>query len=136
MVDQNFVENIDRLQLPVSLSDQLSEANTQISHCLPIIEEPASPGPIIELPATPEAEREQELEDDIEDFFSEDPDDIPTINLNIEEFTQTLQEYIQQNMDLRESDVSKSLVALTPEAASIPAVKLKTTGRLRTEHQV
>ncbi|XP_017246804.2 DNA glycosylase/AP lyase ROS1 [Daucus carota subsp. sativus] len=136
VVDQNFVENIDRLQLPVSLSDQLSEANTQISHCLPIIEEPASPGPIIELPATPEAEREQELEDDIEDFFSEDPDDIPTINLNIEEFTQTLQEYIQQNMDLRESDVSKSLVALTPEAASIPAVKLKTTGRLRTEHQV
>lgn len=124
------------IDLPVSLSDRLLEANTQISHCEPIIEILASPGPIIELPATPEAQREQVLEDDIEDFFSEDPEDIPTINLKIEEFTQTLQDYIQWNIDLQVGDVSQSLVALTPEAASIPAPKLKNVGRLRTEHQV
>ncbi|KAL8135862.1 DNA glycosylase/AP lyase ROS1-like [Apium graveolens] len=133
-VDQYPVGNIDRL--PVSPSDRLLEANMQISHCEPIIELPASPGPVIELPATPEAQREPVLEEDIEDFFIEDPEDIPTIKLNIEEFTQTLQDYIQWNMNLQEGDVSKSLVALTPEAASIPAAKLKNVGRLRTEHQV
>lgn len=135
-VNQNPLGNISRLQLPASQSDQLLEANMQISHCEPIVEVPASPEPIVEVPATPEPERAEAGEDDIEDFFDEDPDEIPTIKLNIQEFTQTLQEYIHRNMELQECDVSKALVALTPEAASIPAVKLKNVSRLRTEHQV
>ncbi|WOH00832.1 hypothetical protein DCAR_0520207 [Daucus carota subsp. sativus] len=136
VVNPNPVVNINRLQLPASQSDQLSEKNMQISHCEPIVEVPASPEPIIEVPATPEPERAEGGEDDIEDLFDEDPDEIPTIKLDIQEFTQTLQEYIHRNMELQECDVSKALVALTPEAASIPAVKLKNVSRLRTEHQV
>lgn len=66
----------------------------------------------------------------------EDFNEIPTIKLNIEEFTQNLQTYMQQNMELQEGDMSKALVALTPEAASIPVPKLKNVSRLRTEHLV
>ena len=43
---------------------------------------------------------------------------------------------MQENMELHEADMSKALVALTAEAASIPVPKLKNVSRLRTEHQV
>lgn len=135
-VNQSPVGIIKRLQLPVSQTNQQQEAQSDVSICEPIIEVPASPEPIIEVPATPEPERKRNLENDIEDIFGEDPEEIPTIKLNIEEFTQTLQEYMHNNMELQECDVSKALVALTPEAASIPTVKLKNVSRLRTEHQV
>nr|XP_043614167.1 DNA glycosylase/AP lyase ROS1-like [Erigeron canadensis] len=100
----------------------------------PIIEVPASPEPIIEVPATPEPEQiNQEL--DIEDFY-EDPEEIPMIKLNVEQFTQNLQTFMESHMELREGDMSKALVALTSEAASIPTPKLKNVSQLRTEHQV
>ncbi|XP_048447686.1 transcriptional activator DEMETER-like [Pyrus x bretschneideri] len=51
-------------------------------------------------------------------------------------FTSTLQNYMQEKMELQEGDMSKSLVSLTSEAASIPTPKLKNVSRLRTEHQV
>ncbi|KAK9289663.1 hypothetical protein L1049_007821 [Liquidambar formosana] len=130
--DQNPATIINPLQLPPPQANQLSEANppseakSGISNC----------EPIIEVPATPEPESTQISEIDIEDTFYEDPDEIPTIKLNIEEFTQNLQNYMQENMELQEGDVSKALVALTPEAASIPTPKLKNVSRLRTEHQV
>lgn len=92
--------------------------------------------PIIEEPATPQQEFTEISESDIEDSFNEDPDEIPTINLNIEEFTVNLQNYMQEKMELQEGDMSKALVALNPEAASIPTPKLKNVSRLRTEHQV
>ncbi|KAA8539186.1 hypothetical protein F0562_025878 [Nyssa sinensis] len=93
--------------------------------------------PIVEEPATPELESTELTESDIEDAFYEDPDEIPTIKLNIEEFTLNLHNYIQENsMELQEGDMSKALVALNPEAASIPTPKLKNVSRLRTEHQV
>ncbi|KAF9600268.1 hypothetical protein IFM89_005854 [Coptis chinensis] len=44
--------------------------------------------------------------------------------------------YMQKNMELQDGDVSKALVALTPEAASILTVKLKNVSQLRTELQV
>ncbi|KAF5747831.1 protein ROS1 [Tripterygium wilfordii] len=109
-----------------SESKQLSGAVTGVNNCEPIIEEPA----------TPEPECTQDPENDIEDTLCEDPDEIPMIKLNIEEFTQNLQNYMQQNMELQEGDISKALVALTAEAASIPTPKLKNVNRLRTEHQV
>lgn len=65
-----------------------------------------------------------------------DPEEIPTISLNMTEFTQNLQNFMQSNMELQEVDMSKALVALTAEAASIPVPKLKNVNRLRTEHQV
>ncbi|ONK56964.1 uncharacterized protein A4U43_C10F15150 [Asparagus officinalis] len=86
--------------------------------------------PIIEEPATPEPECIKALEIDIEDAFYNDPDEIPGFKLNMEEFSQNLQSYVQ------DGDMSKALVALTPEAASIPVPKLKNVNRLRTEHQV
>lgn len=95
----------------------------------PIIEEPPSP--------EPEPENVGAKEGAIEDFFFEDPDEIPTINLNIEEFTQNLKNYMQaNNVEIECAGMSKALVAITPEAASIPTPKLKNVSRLRTEHQV
>ncbi|KAJ6808491.1 transcriptional activator DEMETER-like [Iris pallida] len=93
--------------------------------------------PIIEEPASPEPECVEILERAIEDDFFDDPDEIPTIKLNMEEFTQNLQSYMQQNnMDLQDGDMSKALVAITPDSANIPMPKLKNVSRLRTEHQV
>ncbi|PRQ43782.1 putative DNA glycosylase, helix-turn-helix, base-excision DNA repair, demeter [Rosa chinensis] len=105
-------------------ASQQSEPKSTLGYCEPIIEEPA----------TPEPECTQIVED-IEDFY-EDPDEIPTIKLNMEQFTQNLQNYMQQNMELQQGEMSKALVALTPDAASLPTPKLKNVSRLRTEHQV
>ncbi|KAK1425024.1 hypothetical protein QVD17_20367 [Tagetes erecta] len=101
----------------------------------PIVEVPATPGPIVEMPASPEPEQIQQEICDIEDF-SGNTEEIPMIKLNIEEFTQNLQTYMEKHMELGEGDMSKALVALTSEAASIPAPKLKNINQLRTEHQV
>jgi hypothetical protein len=43
---------------------------------------------------------------------------------------------MQNKMELQEFDMSKALVALTPEAASIGMPKLRNVSRLRTEHRV
>ena len=107
------------------LSRQL-QSKSEINICQPIIEEPT----------TPEPECSQVLQNDMEDAFCEDSCEIPTIDLNIEEFTLNLQNYMQKSMELQEGEMSKALVALTPEAASIPMPKLKNVGRLRTEHCV
>ncbi|KAF8008997.1 hypothetical protein BT93_J0094 [Corymbia citriodora subsp. variegata] len=93
--------------------------------------------PIIEEPTTPDEERAVALESDIEDALKDGDEEIPTIKLNIQEFTENLQQFMQaNNMELQEADMSKALVALNPEATSIPARKLKNVSRLRTEHQV
>ncbi|CAI9778950.1 unnamed protein product [Fraxinus pennsylvanica] len=130
--DQNAVKIINSLRLP--LAHQL-EAHTEVINSEPIIEVPATPEPFVEMPATPETDPTQVSECDIEDNV-EDSDDIPTIQLNMEELTQNLQEIMQKQMELQVGDMSKALVALTPEAASIPMPKLKNVNRLRTEHQV
>ncbi|XP_042017381.1 DNA glycosylase/AP lyase ROS1-like isoform X2 [Salvia splendens] len=94
-------------------------------NCEPIIEEPASPESSIDY-----------TERDIEDaFYEDDPDEIPEIKLNIEEFTTNLKSFIQGNTEMQ-GDMSKSIIALSPRLASIPAPKLKHVSRLRTEHQV
>ncbi|CAN6572800.1 unnamed protein product [Malus baccata var. baccata] len=114
------------MSLPLPENNSLQIAGTVIKECEPIIEEPA----------TPEQELTELSESELEDFFCEDPDEIPTIKLNMEEFTATLQNYMQEKMELQEGDMSKALVALNPEATSIPTPKLKNVSRLRTEHQV
>ncbi|GAB4856512.1 hypothetical protein Ancab_014429 [Ancistrocladus abbreviatus] len=105
---------------------QLSETKLEITN----IE------PIIEVPASPEPEVLQTLECDIKDTYYEDANEIPTIKLNMEQFTQTLQTYMEANKELQPADMSKALVALIAEAASIPTPKLKNVSRLRTEHHV
>ncbi|CAK7343376.1 unnamed protein product [Dovyalis caffra] len=137
---QNPALKTDQLPLPLPLlqatkqseESQQSEANSLAESKSRI----TGYGPIIEEPSSPEPVSPQVTENDMEDTFCEDPDEIPTIKLNIEEFTQTLQNYMQENMELQEADMSKALVALTAEAASIPVPKLKNVSRLRTEHQV
>ncbi|KAI5395863.1 DNA glycosylase/AP lyase ROS1 [Lathyrus oleraceus] len=118
--DTNQVEEIPETEM----SRQL--ARSEVNICQPIIEEPT----------TPEPECSEQTLSDIEDAFYDDPCEIPTIKLNIEEFTLNLQNYMQQNMELQEGEMSKALVALNPEAASIPVPKLKNISRLRTEHCV
>lgn len=86
--------------------------------------------PIVEILGTPDKKCTEELEVDIEDSVYEDPDEIPTTKLNIEEFTVTLQNFMQNNMELREADMSKALVALNLKAAFIPTPKLKNVNRL------
>lgn len=93
--------------------------------CEPVIEEPTTPEPSTEV-----------VETDIEDAFYEDSDEIPVIKLDIQEFTTNLQSFMQEQMEMGEGDLSKALVALSPEFASIPIPKLKNISRLRTEHQV
>lgn len=117
---------INPLPLPPPGNISLEERGYESRKCEPIIEEPT----------TPEQECTEITESDIEDAFYEDPDEIPTIKLNIEEFTMNLQNYMQGNMELQEADMSKALVALNPQVASIPTPKLKNVSRLRTEHQV
>ncbi|KAG8376666.1 hypothetical protein BUALT_Bualt09G0087500 [Buddleja alternifolia] len=134
--DQNPMRSINTLQLPSPPANYMVGANSGVSNSQPIIEEPRTPEPIIEVPATPEPSYTQVLECDIENSFYEDPDEIPTIQLNMEEFSHNLQKIMQQNTELQEGDMSKALVALTSEAASIPVPKLKNVSRLRTEHQV
>ncbi|KAF9598705.1 hypothetical protein IFM89_029955 [Coptis chinensis] len=124
--NQTSAVSISPMLLPPPEQNILSETITRIK----------SSEPIIEVPASPEPECHEVLESDIEDAFYEDPDEIPTIKLNIEDFASNLQNYMQKNMELQDGDVSKALVALTPEAASIPTAKLKNVSRLRTEHQV
>ncbi|KAL3536157.1 hypothetical protein ACH5RR_004618 [Cinchona calisaya] len=133
----NSAENINHLLLPLPQASQQLEARPQVRTCGPIIEEPATPAPIIEEPASPEPEQTDVPEMDIEDTFQEDVDEIPTIKLNIDELNQNLQNYIQKNVVLTsENEMSKALVVLRPEAASIPMPKLKNISRLRTEHHV
>lgn len=120
------------MQLPLPQANQL-EGHTEASNSEPIIEVPSTPEPVIEVPATPEPEQTQVPECDNED---DDFEDIPTIQLNMKELTHNVQAIMQKQVKLKEGDMSKALVALTQEAASIPMPKLKNVSRLRTEHQV
>ncbi|KAL8152907.1 hypothetical protein V2J09_010667 [Rumex salicifolius] len=119
---------INALPMPLPMANLALATKSDVRSC----------EPIVEIPASPEQEPEdiQTLECDIEDAFSEDPNEIPTIKLNMEQFTQTLQAYVNSNKELQEGDMSKALVALAAEAASIPIPKLKNVSRLRTEHHV
>ncbi|XP_038712600.1 transcriptional activator DEMETER-like isoform X2 [Tripterygium wilfordii] len=117
---------INSAPLPLIEKNSLKMAPSDVGGCEPIIEEPA----------TPESERREITESDIEDSFWEDPDEIPTIKLNIDEFTANLQTYMHENMELQDGEMSNALVALNPAAASIPTPKLKNINRLRTEHHV
>ncbi|CAN8316674.1 unnamed protein product [Cochlearia groenlandica] len=92
--------------------------------------------PIIEEPASPEPQREQVTIADIEDAFYEDPEEIPTIRLNMDAFTSNLKKIMEHSKELQDGNMSSALVALTAEPASLPMPKLKNISQLRTEHQV
>ncbi|KAK7392557.1 hypothetical protein VNO78_21000 [Psophocarpus tetragonolobus] len=138
VIDQHPSEIISQLHLPppenTTQAEEIQlkevsrhlETKSEINTCQPIIEEPTSPEP----------ECSQVSQTDIEDAFDEDSCEIPTIKLNIEEFTLNLQNYMQEKMELQEGEMSKALVALNPQVASIPMPKLKNVSRLRTEHCV
>lgn len=127
--DTNRNPPIDVCPLPLHALEDGTPEEAIIVHktCEPIVEEPTSPEP-----------ENTEISEilDIEEAFYEDSDEIPTIRLNVEEFTQNLQHFMQENMELQEGDMSKALVAFDPKLASIPTPKLKNVSRLRTEHQV
>ncbi|XP_011088844.1 protein ROS1 isoform X2 [Sesamum indicum] len=87
--------------------------------------------PIVEMPLSPEPECTGTVEIDIEDLYCDSDDEIPTIKLNGEEFRKNVLTFMGE-----EDGISKSLVTLSPETASIPMPKLKYVGRLRTVHHV
>ncbi|CAI9091258.1 OLC1v1026231C1 [Oldenlandia corymbosa var. corymbosa] len=117
------VESIPLLPAETSFGRELHYSGSKYE---PIVEEPASPEPSPEAP-----------ESDIEDLFYEDPDEIPTIKLSLEDLKVNLESVIRdQNMELQPGDLSMALVALDASTASIPVPKLKNASRLRTEHQV
>ncbi|XP_022138825.1 protein ROS1-like isoform X2 [Momordica charantia] len=136
--DVNQAEVVDQRPLALTQASEPTEKNQQSINHFNVRSRVSNIEPIIEEPATPEPECPQISEHDIEDMdtLCEDPDEIPTIKLNIEAFTKNVQNYIQENVELQEGSMSKALVVLSPEAASIPMPKLKNIGRLRTEHLV
>ncbi|KAK2643545.1 hypothetical protein Ddye_025308 [Dipteronia dyeriana] len=110
---------------PVTLleADLLSENLN--NNCEPIIEEPASPEPQC---------TEMSPEPDLEDFSTGETEEIPTIRLQDKEFIENIQNFMETNKIVLQN--SRDLVVLTAEAASMPAPKLKSVNRLRTEHLV
>ncbi|KAI3420509.1 ENDO3c domain-containing protein [Psidium guajava] len=99
----------------------LLESGYQTGSCEPIIEEPESP----------KVASKQLLERDIEDFYCDDGDEIPTIKLSSANFSTDLQSPIYDVGMFEEN--SRALVALND---FIPLPKLKEVTRLRTEHHV
>ncbi|XP_009379777.2 DNA glycosylase/AP lyase ROS1 isoform X1 [Musa acuminata AAA Group] len=123
----NCTTDLQMLQLPQFEVNRNPKEINCYSSCEPVVEEPS----------TPEAEEITTEESAIEDIIYENPDEIPEIKLNFEEFTQNLQCYMQgQYLKANGGDISKALMVRNPEAASIPMPKLKNVSRLRTEHHV
>ncbi|KAL1224355.1 DNA glycosylase/AP lyase ROS1 [Cardamine amara subsp. amara] len=126
------VETPDQNPLPLHLPEPLQrgQGSEVVKHSEPAAENVKCCEPIIEEPASPEPESAQVSIADIEDAFFEDPEEIPTIRLNMDAFTNNLKKIME------EGNMSTALVALTAEAASLPTPKLKNISQLRTEHQV
>ncbi|KAK4440644.1 DNA glycosylase/AP lyase ROS1 [Sesamum alatum] len=117
---QDTTEHISRPELSIVDGD-FSEGMYNSCNC----------EPIVEMPASPEPEYTGTVERDIEDLYCDSDDEIPTIKLNGEEFRKNVLLFMDE-----EDGMSKALVTLTPEAASISMPKLKYVGRLRTVHHV
>jgi len=95
--------------------------------------------PIIEEPATPEHEYVDSSESPVVESPAKEDDEIPTINLNYDDYAAQYNLYdnsIQCSEGADALTISRALVALPPEAATIPVPKLKNISRLRTEHRV
>ncbi|EFH57709.1 hypothetical protein ARALYDRAFT_482629 [Arabidopsis lyrata subsp. lyrata] len=127
----------DKNPLPLHLPEPLQreQGSEVVQHSEPAKKVTCSE-PIIEEPASPEPESAQVSIADIEDAFFEDPEEIPTIRLNMDAFTSNLKKLMEHNKELQDGNMSSALVALTAEAASLPIPKLKNISQLRTEHQV
>ncbi|KAG4395252.1 hypothetical protein GLYMA_20G188300v4 [Glycine max] len=124
--ERNYFVNENPMVLPLLENNLSRQVNPESWQCEPIIEEPA----------TPEREWKEAEESDMEDFLKVDSDEILSIGLNAKESTVNVQNHLQEYKEHNEGDMSKALVALNPESASIPTPKLKNVSRLRTEHQV
>ena len=95
--------------------------------------------PIIEEPTTPEHEYVDSSEIPVLESPAIEDDEIPTINLNYDDWEAQYNLYdnnIQCSKGADALTISKALVAVPPEAATIPVPKLKNISRLRTEHRV
>ncbi|XP_057827199.2 DNA glycosylase/AP lyase ROS1 isoform X1 [Cryptomeria japonica] len=117
--EQNCETEIPSKVVPL----QLAESGNQEQNCEPIVEEPATPEP-----------EHIESSEVIDEWAYTDPDEIPVIKLNLDELSYNIQQICKSNM--QDVDVSKALIMLSPQDASIPAPKLKYVHRLRTEHRV
>ncbi|KAF5744814.1 hypothetical protein HS088_TW07G00394 [Tripterygium wilfordii] len=150
------VENPYMVFKPVSVSlieaNILSGSEHQPNLCIPIIEEPldsdselgesSEPAEPLDLVCDKSPRLAEvcakSLESDIEDLLKDDQNEMPPIEMDMAVFKINVRNVVLQdcNMILEDDDVSKALVALTPEAASIPTSKLRNASRLRTEHRV
>ncbi|XP_010505197.1 PREDICTED: protein ROS1-like [Camelina sativa] len=127
----------DKNPLPLHLPEPLlrDQGSEVVKHAEPA-EQFTCCEPIIEEPTSPEPESAQVSIADIEDAFFEDPEEIPTIRLNLDAFTSNLKKIMEHSKELQDGNMSSALVALTAETASLPMPKLKNISQLRTEHQV
>ncbi|CAH2059063.1 unnamed protein product [Thlaspi arvense] len=132
------METPDKKYLPLHLPETLQrEQGSEVVHYSALTNRSSCCEPIIEEPASPEPPECAEVSiADIEEAFYEDPEEIPTIRLNMDAFANNLKKIIEHNTDLQDGDMSTALVALTAEAASLPMPKLKSISQLRTEHRV
>ncbi|GJZ08616.1 ROS1-like protein [Tanacetum coccineum] len=118
--DQRAIRMLDQNQLTLPSTIEQLQHFSEALNCNPFIKEPTGLGPIVEEPATPdvvkmpastEPEKQIQQELDIEDFCKY-LEENPMIKLSMEEFSQTF-------MQLEQGDMSKAIVAISSEAASI-----------------
>ncbi|XP_071707250.1 DNA glycosylase/AP lyase ROS1-like isoform X2 [Rutidosis leptorrhynchoides] len=109
-----------------SMTTSSSGSSDHVKTCDPIIEVPSSP--------EPEINDTQPIIGDIEDLCVESDDEIPIIQLNVEEFRETLKN--THNISLPEGDEPKALVALYEESTTFRVARAKFITKLRTFHIV
>ncbi|ESQ52279.1 hypothetical protein EUTSA_v10016139mg [Eutrema salsugineum] len=131
--EKDMTPDKNTLALPEAL--QRNQGSEVVMHS-ELANKPTCCEPIIEEPSSPELKCQEVSIGDIEDAFYEDQEEIPTIRLNLDAFTNNLKKIIERSGELQDGDMSTALVALTAEAASIPMPKLKDISLLRTEHLV
>lgn len=124
-------ESLSEVKISDEADPNLSEINVldstyQTQDCQPIIEVPESP--------RPESVEPQELSD-IEDYFIDPDDEIPTIILNEKELKKNLQNILVTEY-MFQGDIADALTALTKEAATVHPRKFKFIEKLKTVHQV
>lgn len=124
----------------LTTSQSYVEIHSPEEHCPEVLEPresmenvPESNNPTVDLPRTPESEHGGGIQD-IEDLYT-DAQEIPTIELNDEEFFASVSKYIDEKKFQNSGEISNAIV-VSAQSARIPARKLKSIKDLRTEHLV
>lgn len=141
MHPSNLMALAESLMVSETAMVPLLEANCTTSECVPEAEHVTESQcfcpkclQMVGVPGSDALKLKWPIEGDIEDFGL---DGIPRIRFDEEMLKENIQKFMnEKNVPLQEGEMSKDLIVLTSEMASIPVPKLKNVISLRTEHQV